>query len=61
MNIQDCVRNTIDNEPNFKNRVLAIVKNRAEPLLISDFEHEYMNRYNLDFSRLYIATARQKQ
>jgi len=60
MNTQDCIRITIDNEPNFENRVLAIGRNRAEPLLISDFEHEYTNRYNLEFFPLIHCNCTQK-
>jgi len=52
MNSTDCIRITIANQPNFENRVLAILRNRAEPLSISDFENEYMNRYDLAFSPL---------
>jgi len=47
VNTTDCIRSTIANQANFENRVLDLLRNRAEPLSISDFEDEYMNRYGL--------------
>jgi len=52
MNTTDCIRITLANQPNVENRALAILSNTAEPLWISDFEEEYMNRYDLAFSPL---------
>jgi len=61
VNVKDCVRITIDNEPNVENRVLAIVRNRAEPLFFSDFEHEYTNRYNLQLQAKSNSTVYRKK
>jgi len=60
MNTTDCIRINLANQPNFENRVLAILRNRAEPLSISGFEDEYMNRYDLAFSPLVHCSGTQK-
>jgi len=60
MNTTDCIRITIANQPNFENRVLDILRNRAEPLSISDFEDEYMNRYGITFFPLIHCSGTQK-
>jgi len=60
MNTTECIRITLDREPNFQNRVLSIIEKGAEPLLINEFENEYMNRYILDFSSLTHCSSTQK-
>jgi len=60
MNTTECIRIALDREPNFQNRVLSIIEKGAEPLLINEFEYEYMNRYNLDFSPLIHYPSTQK-
>jgi len=60
MNTTECIRITLDREPNFQNRVLSIIEKGAEPLLINEFEYEYMNRYNLGFSPLIHCSSTQK-
>jgi len=40
MNTTECIRITLDREPNFQNRVLSIIEKGAEPLLINEFEYE---------------------
>jgi len=60
MNTTDCIRITLANQPNLENRVLAILWKRAEPLSISDFEDEYMNRYDIAFSPLIHCSGTQK-
>jgi len=60
MNTTECIRITLYREPNFHDRVLSIIEKGAEPLLIIEFEYEYMKRYNLDFSPLIHCSSTQK-
>jgi len=43
------MRITLDKEPDFENMVFWIIRNIEGPLSISDFEYEYMDRYQLPF------------
>jgi len=60
MNTTECIRITISNQPNFENRALDILRNRAEPLSVSDFEDEYINRYGQAVSQLIHCSGTQK-
>jgi len=60
MNTTECIRITLDREPNFQNRVLSIIEKGAKPLLINEFKYEYINRYNFGFSPLIHCSSTQK-
>jgi len=54
------IRETFRKDPEFSERVKAILQLHNSPMSINELENEYIERYNLQFSPLTHCTASQK-